>query len=223
MPVLAAISSFELQVDLREGRRGTRLLAEILVDQRAKQVLLTRLMPRNPLASPSIRFALEFEQPGELLRGLVRKWRVERSERLIGEQLDQFRHQQARALGRRRRSSGRQPRYEPGCRRAKFTAAGPPASWPTGTALSSFSAAIDRLYVRRVAARSRTGRLPVCRTNPTREVDCDRPSPGGHQVRDQIVVDVRVVGEAVQQQERRPAPGEVGTWTFPRSGGFGAR
>ena len=85
----------ELGCHLREGRRGTRLLTEVVVDERAKQIPVARLVRRRGVAEHQV--ALKFDEPGELLRTGQEVAR-ERCERLVGEEFDQFRHQQTRGF-----------------------------------------------------------------------------------------------------------------------------
>ena len=67
----------------------------------------------------------------------------------------------------------------------------------------------DRLDVGELLGKAVFFALRLIRAAKAQKVDRDRPAASRGQVRDQVVVDVRVVWEAVQQQERRTAAGEV--------------
>jgi hypothetical protein len=63
--VFRATSSKELRRHLRERRAGTRLLPEAVVDERAEERLVMRLLPIRESIHELL--LLEMEQSGELL------------------------------------------------------------------------------------------------------------------------------------------------------------
>ena len=82
------------RVGTSSARRPVRpwLLAEVLINQRTQQIPIARHARRRSVAQHQL--ALKFDQPSKLLRA-GQKMTREPCERLVGEQLDQFRHEQA--------------------------------------------------------------------------------------------------------------------------------
>jgi hypothetical protein len=195
----------ELGRHLREGRCGARLLAEVLINQRTQQIPIARHARRRSVAQHQL--ALKFDQPSKLLRA-GQKMTREPCERLVGEQLDQFRHEQAGGLAVEdvhQDDGGGAFRVSQG----EVHRGGAARVVTDRDDLVQPECCDDGLHVAELLWEAVLGALRLVGGTEPEEVDRDRPAPGRHQVRDQIVVDVRVVGEAVQQQERRPVAPEI--------------